>query len=298
MDNSAQDNQATQAANELLERIFPSLRVAAAAPGKAATAEVVAPVIPIYRGLDECGRDILALGRKSLITAENRSTIRSGRYLIMLLDMPSHAEAAAVALRLSGAVERIELGKTPSGNGIILCDLKSEPAVPASRRVVFQGMCGDVQINWHDCRSSKGEVDWALSLEVSRMEANAWIRNASFHTSRSADYVVNCATVRARSIAKSVADGLTCDLSTSLFQAEFERSMPGARISAASVSVQDVIEALEDMTATCSHMVAVPTAETIRSAILRHFSEYAISPQQIAKSIAMALVGQNLVRAA
>ena len=156
MDNSAQDNQATQAANELLERIFPSLRVAAAAPGKAATAEVVAPVIPIYRGLDECGRDILALGRKSLITAENRSTIRSGRYLIMLLDMPSHAEAAAVALRLSGAVERIELGKTPSGNGIILCDLKSEPAVPASRRVVFQGMCGDVQINWHDCRSSMG----------------------------------------------------------------------------------------------------------------------------------------------
>lgn len=298
MDNSAQHNQATQAANGLLERIFPSLRVTAAGPVKAEAVEAVVPVIALYRSSDGDGSDVLVLGGKSLITAENRGSLRAGRYLLMIVDMPSHAEAAAVAMRLAGAVDEVEVGKTATGNGVLLCHLKGEAVVPASRRISFEGVGGDVQIHWHDCRSTKGEVDWTLSLEVSRKVASAWIRNASCHTSCSADCVINCASIRARSVAKSVADGLTCELSASLFQAEFERSMPGARISAASVSVQDVIEALEDMTVSCPHMVDVPSAETIRSAILRHFSEYALSPQQIAKSIAMALVGQNLVRAA
>lgn len=296
MDQSAQDTKAAHATNALLERIFPSLRSAPAA-GEGA-GEVVTPVVPLYRAVDEHGSVKLGLGGKSLISEESRCALRAGHYRVMLLDMPSHAEAAALALRMTGAVDHIETGKTLTGNGVVLCTVVDESPVPASRKVAFQGEGGEVAIDWHDCRSSKGVVDWKLSLEIPRKQAMAWVLNAPCHNSCSSDCIVKCAAVRARSITKAVAEGLTCDLSASLFQAEFERTMPGARMSVASISVQDVIEALEDMMGRCGHMVALPSADSIRKAITRHLSECALSSQQIAQAVAMTLIGQNSVRAA
>lgn len=298
MAQAADENIATQAANKLLERVFTSLKDVDEAPADGAEALVAAPSIPLYKSADDHGREILSLGGKSLISTENRSGVPAGRYQVMLMDMPSQTESAALALRVSGAVEHVETGKTSTGNGILFCVMNDKPLAPGSRSIIFDGEGGKVEIDWHDCRASRGGSEWQLSVELPRKSTMTWILRAPYQGSGSVPGLMNQATMRARSITKAVSEGLPCDLSASLFQAEFERTVPGARVSFLSVSVQDVIEALEDLTGKCSHVVAFPGTESIRRAIARHLSECTLSSQQIAQSVAMTLIGQNSVRAA
>lgn len=296
IENSGSAAVADEATRMLLKRIFPAFGKTAAGSSEASAIEGK-HLIPLYVARPGRGQAGLALSGQTLISSGNCAGVPAGNYVYMLMDLPSLARATALGIGMTKPDEIVETGELGNGEGVMIHACETLPEVPPTRLISFEGEGGPVSIHFHDCRSAKGSQAVVFSVELT--DPLARLMASPHGLARSANEMGAAdAAARAKSVAKAVAGALPSDLSASLFQSEIENNLSGARMTVASVAVQDVLEEFEEIMGSAYDMVAPPSHSTIKRAITRQISECTITPQMIARNVAMSLIGENSLRAA
>lgn len=273
-------------ANEFLSRFIPAASIA----GMGRESSNLKPLfLPLYIGSGDAERGKIVISGKLPVSRGDLVRISADRYLVMVTDTPPQAANSAMALTYSNAAEDIQATKLATGEGVLLARLRSDPGIASERLIEFPGANGTVSVAIHDCRSNARSLPLAVSLDMERAEVRmALARSSTVHANSVA---------RARVIAGAITESINCDLTLKHLQHEIEK-MSGARISLGSVSVQDIVEELEDLLDTCGHSVTLPNARKIRSMILDHMAECRDGSSAIIRSVALAVIGAGQVRVA
>ena len=248
-------------------------------------------LVPLYLAAGTAGVKgaQLRLEGGALAGSDTRDRLLAARYVVMIYDTPPKAKAAEQALLMTGSVDVAESAPLATGEGVLLARIPFCAAPSATARTLtFAGTGGQVMIDVHDARVSAGQsLNPSLSLEFAHLDVSEHLFN--FDDS-SFDHLH-----RAKFIARTALEAITSDLTLHHFQREIEK-IDGARISISAISVQDVLDEIENILGDLSLEVELPSAQLVRMAIRRRIEGLERNATIMVHEIATDLISSKKLR--
>jgi len=297
--------------NELLGRICPAMRKPR--PTRNTGLPRVEDVTFVTLYLDDVevsseARMTLRKGRVAL-SADTRGMIPAGNYQIHVYDTNIEAIAALRAIEATGHMSDVERIELPAGEGVLLLRCGKVPAVTsdhlfmaqgadmADRIQNFEGAGGPVCVNIIDNR-----------LDLAR-ETGIFFRPRGVFSSISYPRGDVCRIVNNEVVHQVDADGrgrllariveMSCRTPSALrFCQRSLESITGALVSISSVSVDHVVDQLEDMLEGLEEDLLTPRAEDMHDLVVNHARNIGQDPEGIARDVAWTALRKNMTRRA
>lgn len=224
-----------------------------------------ATLLPISIFTDEQGKEQLALGCVGqLVGRENCADIAPGSYVIHVFDILAEARAAQKVLATMhpmGWIKPDRVGISieamPGGEGALLFKTSGLSAPT----IAYEGTNGPVCFTVHDHRRLASQrPPLALSVRYSS-------REMLNHLQTSGDLCVDQYS-RAKALAALTSEVMVNPTCMNIYQREIEK-IPGAAVSLGAVSVEQVIEELEDTLSEMDISAEIPSSAFVHQKILR-----------------------------
>ncbi|MCW3782555.1 hypothetical protein [Defluviimonas salinarum] len=257
--------------------------------------------IPLFLG-DSChlGR-VTFRKRGTVLSQANLHQIPAGRYHIHVFDTFREACAAAAVLESIGFMGGMEKVQVNTGEGLLLvnpsfsaADMVGAPISNPTKSLRFDGNGGAVSVDILDERSKHTDGDGLLCAGSREIVCSlSYGRRKILVALHQLEQTGSDSLRRGQVMARILKDEMLCPSVIRSFQREIER-IPGALVSLASISVENVLDQFDDLTEGLDNEISPPDIKVLHRMIHARSKDSAGLGRRLARDIAWTANVENL----